>query len=85
MLSPYPRMRRVLHLCSVHKSMALKGLLVRMVRMVRMVVLGELMMQNLIMTSRQTARVRVRKMDTLWIITVKLAWKNMKRPQPREN
>ena len=79
-------MRRVLHLCSVHKSMALKGLLGRMMRMVRMVVtVEELMMQDLIMTSRQTARVRVRKMDTLWIITVKLAWKNMKRPQPREN
>ena len=35
------------------------------------------MMKDLIMMSRQTARVRVRKMDTLWIITVKLAWKNM--------
>ena len=39
---------------------------------------------NLIMMNLQMARARVRKMDTVWIITVKLMWKSMKIPQPRD-
>ena len=33
----------------------------------------------------QTARVSVRKMETLWMVTVKLMWKNMKIAQNIEN
>ena len=36
-------------------------------------------------TCLHTARVSVRKMDTLWMVTVKLMWKNMKRAQNIEN
>ena len=39
---------------------------------------------NLIMMNLQMARARVRKMDTVWIITVKLMWNSMKNPQPRD-
>ena len=39
---------------------------------------------NLIMMNLQMARASVRKMDTVWIITVKLMWKSMKIPQPRD-
>ena len=38
----------------------------------------------LIMMNLQMARVRVRKVETVWIITVKLVWKSMKMPQARE-
>ena len=39
---------------------------------------------NLIMMNLQMARARVRKMETVWIITVKLMWNSMKIPQPRD-
>ena len=39
---------------------------------------------NLIMMNLQVARVSVRKMDTVWIITVKLMWNTMKMPQAKE-
>ena len=39
---------------------------------------------NLIMMNLQMARARVRKMDTVWIITVKLMWNSMKIPHPRD-
>ena len=39
---------------------------------------------NLIMMNLQMARARVRKMETVWIITVKLMWNSIKIPQPRD-
>ena len=39
---------------------------------------------NLIMINLQMARANVRKTATLLIITVKLMWKSMKKPQARD-
>ena len=39
---------------------------------------------NLIMMNLQMARARVRKMETVWVITVKLMWNSIKIPHPRD-
>ena len=36
------------------------------------------------LTNLHVARAKVRKIDTVWIITVKLMWNNMKIPQAKD-
>ena len=43
------------------------------------------MVGNLIMMNLQMARERVSQMETVWIIMLKLVWKNRKAAQVKEN
>ena len=43
------------------------------------------MVGNLIMMNLQMARERVSQMETVWIMMLKLVWKNRKAAQVKEN
>ena len=72
---------RLCNLIMINLTMMMM-LSIRRMTMVVMMLIIRWMTMNLI--NLHVARAKVRKIDTVWIITVKLMWNNMKIPQAKD-